>query len=64
MCVMTKTEVAEWAAFLEEAMAIPESAEDKRRRLVHLHRDVLQALPGGYRELIERIEATIMELST
>lgn len=37
------TELAEWDAFVSEAIEICESAEDKQRRLRQLERDILLA---------------------
>ena len=37
------TDLAEWDAFVSEALEIRETAEDKRRRLRQLQRDILSA---------------------
>jgi hypothetical protein len=60
---MTEETVAEWEAFLEEALRIPETAEEKNRRLMQLQRDMLIAnLPPGGDRLIARTETAIMAL--
>jgi hypothetical protein len=57
---MSATDVAEWEAFLDEALRISESAADKYRRLLQLQRDMLAAgLPPEADRLVDRAEAAM-----
>jgi len=52
-------ERAEWQALVDDALSIRESAEDKRRRLHQLQRDIARAelAPIDQSELLSRLQA-------
>jgi hypothetical protein len=50
------SEEEEWEALLTEALIIPESAAEKQRRLMHLHRDILHEAPPECLPLADKVE--------
>jgi hypothetical protein len=56
------SEQEEWEALLEEALMIPEPAEEKARRLLHLQRDILAEAPAECYDLAHRCEVAVKAL--